>query len=631
MYIMPNLLNNLQFRLSSTLTTSWTSVSITNDIERDQVVSFTDAYIVFTNRTGSVIERAKGNASGWILTLTKRWLDQSKIDTEVTSLKQERTAWTRVYVTILSSQLADRQNSNYFYGNQNHSGIVWFNWYSDVGRLQLPRLTIAQRDALSNVVNGEVIYNTDTWVLQQYIAGSWNDVWNTWTPNASTTVAGKVEIATDSEVGSGAQTGWSWAELVINPTSVVKSSSGASDENKIPALNAQWQLDDWFIDSQWILSLGAESLSDYDTYIPWEDVAQGETLFVEDMVAFADADQEQNIGDVSWNTRVSIEAFWSGVAASTLKLSLRKETSPSVDLELRIETDNAWVPSGTLVDPNATATVTGASLTTSLADTTVTLAGSITIVKWTKVHIVLAQASDTVNGTNYYVVWYDAINTSTRPLNLYDGASYGTPDNDKYVYVDSDLFEEKLLSLTDASYIYKLPTDIPRIAIGAVSAWEECPSIYRWLADYFSGLTADTTYYLSDTPWTISATPWTNNYPIGKAISDSILDVRWWQWVVWDDYSISNNTLYQASSDWIIVLNRYVDFSSDWQFDIVLYVDETDATTEVYNVQSTNQTFLEWIWLTYPIKKWQYYKFVSTINSGTESSWSSNYKFIPLS
>ena len=59
------------------------------------------------------------------------------------------------------------------------------------------------------------------------------------------------------------------------------------------------------------------------------------------MVTFASATQIQNIGDVTNNTRVDIStAYGSGVQGSLMKLSLKKFVSPSVNLNLRIETDS---------------------------------------------------------------------------------------------------------------------------------------------------------------------------------------------------------------------------------------------------------------------------------------------------
>ena len=115
---MPNSLrNHYEFQLTGTLTTTGTSVNISNDLERDLEVSFTDAYLTIKNRTGTLVERVKGSAAAGVLTLTLRGLDQSDTDTEVSSLAKEWKSGTTVFVTIMSSQLVDRQEDNTFEGD----------------------------------------------------------------------------------------------------------------------------------------------------------------------------------------------------------------------------------------------------------------------------------------------------------------------------------------------------------------------------------------------------------------------------------------------------------------------------------------------------------------------------------
>ena len=85
-------------------------------------------------------------------------------------------------------------------------------------------------------------------------------------------------------------------------------------------------------------------------------------MFIENAPTTAQATSAQNIGDVLANTRVSFPVFGSGVAGTTVALNLAKTGSPSVNLNVRIETDNAGSPSGTLVNANATGTIAAASL-----------------------------------------------------------------------------------------------------------------------------------------------------------------------------------------------------------------------------------------------------------------------------
>jgi len=95
---------------------------------------------------------------------------------------------------------------------------------------------------------------------------------------------------------------------------------------------------------------------------------------------------------------------------------------------LGIETDNwSWNPSGTLAHANATATVTAGSLTTSLADTTVTFAWAFTLTRGVKYHVVLFQGTygaELVNGTTHYKIGIYAISTTTRNSKFWSGSAW---------------------------------------------------------------------------------------------------------------------------------------------------------------------------------------------------------------
>lgn len=236
-----SLRNNYIFRLTWTLTTGGTTVTISNDLELWNTVSFTDAYIIMQNRQWSSLERMKWSASWWTLTLSLRWLDQSDSDVEVTALKKEWKEWTKVKVTILSSQLVDRQNDNEFTWNQTFSGRVDFEWASATGRFELPSYTTAERDALAWVENWELIYNETTWEINQYVSWAWTSVWDTGTPNASETVAGKVEIATTEEAQAWTDTGWTWATLVVKPSDILNVSPSRKSYTAWEDIPAAWR------------------------------------------------------------------------------------------------------------------------------------------------------------------------------------------------------------------------------------------------------------------------------------------------------------------------------------------------------------------------------------------------------
>ena len=85
-----------------------------------------------------------------------------------------------------------------------------------------PSYTTSWRDALT-ASNWMVIYNSTTWELNQYISWSWSAIsaWST-QPNASTILAGKVEIPTQAQFDAGAITWETGALLVSTPEYNIK-------------------------------------------------------------------------------------------------------------------------------------------------------------------------------------------------------------------------------------------------------------------------------------------------------------------------------------------------------------------------------------------------------------------------
>ena len=76
----------------------------------------------------------------------------------------------------------------------------------------------AARDAyFTSPVNGNSAYLTAEGKRTDYVGGAWVDRATGSTPNASTTVAGKVEKATSGEVTAWTSTGWTGAELFVWP------------------------------------------------------------------------------------------------------------------------------------------------------------------------------------------------------------------------------------------------------------------------------------------------------------------------------------------------------------------------------------------------------------------------------
>jgi hypothetical protein len=109
--------------------------------------------------------------------------------------------------------------------------------------LRLPNLTEAQRDALASPANGMKIFNTTAGEEQVYNGGSWYTVAAGSTqPDASETVAGKVEQATLAEQIAKTETGTTGAPLFLNPKNTAITSADAA-EGKLVQLNSSKQVD----------------------------------------------------------------------------------------------------------------------------------------------------------------------------------------------------------------------------------------------------------------------------------------------------------------------------------------------------------------------------------------------------
>jgi hypothetical protein len=234
----------------------------------------------------------------------------------------------------------------------------------------------------------------------------------------------------------------------------------------------------------------------------------------------------------------------------------------------------------------------------------------ITIPLWQKCHLVAFQSTsddyaDTVIDTDYYNIGYSTNNTTTRPLNTYE-TSRGTADNDIFPYISSDLFQDKLLSLTDSDYAYKV--DLKGIAIESKWIWTYPKLTIQGINGEQSWLTMWTDYYLWATPWSISATPWT--YPIiaWKSISstkinkfvDSRVIISWTSYQVCDLTSTKIVTniwlpyvLYkscQITVSWIYKVTFALNSPSNFDLYWKIYVNWAAIWTERV-VQSTS-----WSW-----------------------------------
>ena len=389
-------------------------------------------------------------------------------------------AGTAIELVEMHDQMLDKQEGWTVAGN------VVFSW--DVSTTKSMKVPVyadatARDAAITSPSNGMIIYNTALGILQQYIGGAWADTASGTTSNASTTVSGKVEIATLSEQQSETDTWWTGAILSVTPS---QSNDIASYTLYAGETITKWQ----------VLSY------EEPLVFSWINVSVADTL----------------MGNTAANTKVSTTIMGSWVAGTTLKLALKKILAPLDNYIVRIETDSAWNPSGTLADANSTVTVAGTGLTTGYVDVTCTFPWSFTLTEWTRYHVVISR-SGANDASNYYSIWHVVRVVRYHTTNLYN-ASWGSPATTKQIYVSSTLLNNQVVTLASAT---QLSTSyILWVARSASSLWSTV-WVQFWMRSYANTwLTNNTMYYLSNTAGSISTTSGTIVREIGIPYNGAI-------------------------------------------------------------------------------------------------------------
>ena len=223
--------SNLKFYLKDIITIAlWATdtFEISEDLELWQTIDtdWEEVSLVLKNRTQ--IERFIVTISSWVVTIVKRGLTQSSTETESEGLRKQWSDGDLWYITALAFDYFNKDGDNTISWNNTFSGNNTFSWTDTINNIVLSgdtttpwfkakNFTTAQRLALTPS-NWNIVYDTDDGIHYQYIGWAWTDFASWSVVNASSTVAGKVEIWTQTEVDTPTDTGWTGATNVIIPS-----------------------------------------------------------------------------------------------------------------------------------------------------------------------------------------------------------------------------------------------------------------------------------------------------------------------------------------------------------------------------------------------------------------------------
>ncbi len=188
-------------------------------------------------------------------------------------------AWTPVILVWMHDQLVMKTKSNTY--------TAWTTQTFSASESNVSSKDPVYADATARDVwipspsNGMRVYNTAEWEFQKYQAWAWTNETSWWsTPNASTTVAGKVEAPTQTEVEQLATTGWTGALVFVTPTTI----NPASITWATPAYNDKASSSDTS-NSNYLRSATYEDIAQNAIntrwFTAWENITAGDLLYMD--------------------------------------------------------------------------------------------------------------------------------------------------------------------------------------------------------------------------------------------------------------------------------------------------------------------------------------------------------------
>lgn len=213
-YLLSNAKVYIKDNLASTLWVAWT-FRISVDLERSLDIETATEEAFFVLKNGTQIERFLITATWGVATIVKRGLEQDWVTENAVIQKP----WWEGSIGYITMKPADLLGSGQIDDPFTFNGDVTFNnpvTFTESIKIPVYANAAARDVAIPSPANGMSVYLTAEWYFTDYQAWAWSSraAWAT-TVNATTTVAGKVELPTTSETQGLATAGWTWAPLVL--------------------------------------------------------------------------------------------------------------------------------------------------------------------------------------------------------------------------------------------------------------------------------------------------------------------------------------------------------------------------------------------------------------------------------
>jgi len=264
----------------------------------------------------------------------------------------------------------------------------------------------------------------------------------------------------------------------------------------------------------------------YEALLPaGESLTEGKGIFMDTPSLLADVTISTGYCYFGYNSasyeEIAFRVVGTGVSASSMKIAMAKNGSPTDNITVRIETDCSGDPSGTLADPNATSTFTGSSLTTSATDKSFTFDGAFTLTKGVVYHVRVKRVGG-LSTSNYYKLGIGN-NTHTSFFKVKQYGSSTWTWRSTYPARWSDFAGGAGAMAMKTSTTYEKSVDLMGFATGTYAEGAEAKIDCARCPNVALSLTQGEKYYLNTSG---NLTTSSNAYSVGLAISDSKIERR---------------------------------------------------------------------------------------------------------
>lgn len=257
-----------------------------------------------------------------------------------------------------------------------------------------------------------------------------------------------------------------------------------------------------------------------DTYVLGEACAQGDALTLERYMHPLACDSQISFGNASASQYQAFRVVGNGISMSAILAGLKKVGTPADNCILAIQADSSGSPSGTDL---ATATIAGGTLTTTSAQYSQALSGSITPTDkaW---YWVVCRRSGALDASNYYQLAVHTDDTVAFPYKTNNAGAYGSA----------------LLTETHSIFGTGFYTDVAvrakatvwkfaRVRLFSPSTLSALATVSKVVSNNYTGVTLSQPgkqMYLSDTAGAISFTAGTVKSPAGIGQNSSTIKIE---------------------------------------------------------------------------------------------------------